>query len=306
MKTPWETNTKAPYVQATYGGGSSLYIWSYDGNTWDDKEYREVPFRFVTGYAQSGDFESGVFDAGQVVDWKYIEWDETRPTGTDIKLYVIANGERYGPFSNRSSLENVPDSRNISYKVEMMTNDPAKSPALHEVRIGYRGGFGSLRIELQNQGEGRTLAYEGGAVIVKQQNRSTMYSMPDDMIVFTDNYDGRENVKLDVNYRILLNPLSVKSTALTTMAGVNFTMPENMRVVKENDNMGSVEIIIFSDFAQAWYEYLQSVSDKINRRYPGWSAVTRPSEYETKLVIQSVGKRIAYRETVREIEAKIL
>jgi hypothetical protein len=306
MKTPWETNTKKPYVQATYGGGSSLYIWSYDGNTWDTKEYREVPFRFVTGYAQSGDFESGVFDAGQVVDWKYIEWDETRPAGTDIKLYVIANGERYGPFSNRSSLENVPDSRNISYKVEMTTNDPAKSPALHEVRIGYRGGFGSLRIELQNQGQGRTLAYEGGAVIVKQENRNTMYSMPDDMIVDSENDNS---LMLDVNYRLLMNPLSVKSTALTAMTGVNFTMPEDMFVVKENDNMSSVEISIVSDFAQAWYEYLQSVSQRINSRYLGrYNATPSRDGYEVKLVVTptSDSRRIAYRETVREIEAKIL
>jgi hypothetical protein len=306
MKTPWETNTKAPYVQATYGGGSSLYIWSYDGNTWDDKEYRDIPFRFVTGYAQSGDFESGVFDAGQVVDWKYIEWDETRPAGTDIKLYVIANGERYGPFSNRSSLENVPDSRHISYKVEMTTNDPAKSPALHEVRIGYRGGFGSLRIELQNQGEGRTLAYEGGAVIVKQNDRSTMYSMPSDMIVDSENGNS---LMLEVNYRLLMNPLSVKSTALTTMAGVNFTMPEDMFVVKENDNMSSVEISIVSDFAQAWYEYLQSVSQRINSRYPSrYNATPSRDGYEVKLVVTpaSGSRRINYRETVREIEAKIL
>jgi len=307
MKTPWETNTKDPYVAATYGGSSSQYIWSYNGENWDYKDYRDIPFRFVTKYRQSGNFVSDVLDAGQVVDWQYIEWDETRPPGTDIKLYVLAGGQRYGPFSNRSSLENVPDSRDISYEVELTTNNPSISPALHEVRIAYRGGFGSLRIELQNQGERRTLAYEGGAVIVEQENRSTMYSMPNDMIVFTPIDDNR--MELDVNYRLLRNTLSVKSTALTAMAGANFYMPEEARIVRENENMRSVEINIVSDFAQAWYEYLQSVSDRINRSYPGWSKVTRPSEYETKLVINEnevENRSIAYRETVREIEVQIL
>jgi len=312
MKTPWETNTKGPYVYASYGGDgqgkdSSTYIWSYDGSTWDDKDYRDLSFRFVTGYRTSGSFTSGVLDAGQVVDWQYIEWDETRPAGTDIKLYVLAGGERYGPFSNRSSLENVPDSRYIRYEVEMTSNDSATSPALHEVRIAYRGGFGSLRIELQNQGEGRTLAYEGGAVIVKQEDRSTMYSMPSDMIVFTPIDDNR--MELDVNYRLLRSTLSVKSAALTAMAGANFYMLVEARVVRENDNMRSVEIDIISDFAQAWYEYLRSVSDRINRTYPRWSTVTRPSEYEVKLVINEgeiENRSIAYRETVREIEVQIL
>jgi len=305
MKTPWETDTKAPYVGASYGGAGSFYIWSCDDIAWDDKEYRDIPFRFVTGYSESGNFSSGVFDAGQVVDWQYIEWDETRPPGTDIKLYVLAAGERYGPFSSRSSLENVPDSRYIKYEVEMATNDLAKSPALHEVRIAYRGGFGSLRIELQNQGERRTLAYEGGAVIVKQENRNTMYSMPSDMIAFTPIDDNR--MELEVNYRLLRNTLSVKSTALTAMAGANFYMPEDARVVRENENMRSVEINIVSDFAQAWYEYLQYVSEKINRSYPGWSTVTRPSEYEVKLVInENENRSIDYSETAREIEVQIL
>jgi len=312
MKTPWETSTKGPYVDASYGKGISDYIWSYDGSTWNDKDYRDLPFRFVTKYRQSGNFVSDVLDAGQVVDWQYIEWDETRPLGTDIKLYVLAGGERYGPFVNGSSLEGVPDSRYIRYEVEMTTNDPATSPALHEVRIGYRGGFGSVRVELQNQGEGRTLVYEGGAVIVKQNENSTMYSMPDDMIVFTSMLDNR--MELDVNYRLLRNTLSVKSTALTAMAGANFYMHEEARVVRENDNMRSVEIDIVSDFAQAWYEYLQSVSDRINRSYTGWSRVERPSEYETKLVINedeaglviNENRSIAYRETVREIEVQIL
>jgi hypothetical protein len=309
LKTPWESqsgfNTKDPYVAASYGGSDSLYIWSYDGSTWDDKNYRDLPFRLVTGYRTSGSFTSGVFDAGQVVDWRYIEWDETRPPGTDIKLYVLVGGVRYGPFANRSSLEDVPDSRYISYEVEMASNDPVISPALHEVRIGYRGGFGSLRVELQNQGEGRALAYEGGAVIVRQEDRSTMYSMPSDMIVFTPVDDDR--MELEVNYRLLRNTLSVKSTALTAMAGANFYMPEEARVVRENDNMRSVEISILSDFAQAWHEYLQSVSQRINRVYQGWSTVTRPSEHEVKLVISAIGNgSIAYRETVREIEAQIL
>jgi hypothetical protein len=307
MKTPWETNTRGPYIQASYGGANSVYIWSYDDSTWSDKDYRDIPFRFVTGYRTSGKFTSGVFDAGQVVDWQHIEWDETRPPGTDIRLYVLVGGERYGPFCNSSgcSLENVPDSRYIRYEVELATNDPAISPALHEVRIGYRGGFGSLRIGLQNQGQGVTLAYEGGAVIVKQNDRSTMYSMPSDLIVFTPVDENR--MELEVNYRLLRNTLSVKSVALTAMAGANFYMLEEARVVRENENMRSVEISILSDFAQAWHEYLQSVSRRINRVYQGWSTVTRPSEHEVKLVINEIENRsIAYREVVREIEAQIL
>jgi hypothetical protein len=317
MKTPWAY--QYAYTPGSYGGSTSVYLFSEDGETWSSKAYRDLPFRFVTGYRSSGTFLSEIFDAGQVVDWQYIEWDATKPPGDNINVYIRVGGTPVpdvgwtgwqGPLQNGASLAGLPNQRYAQYRIDLTSREGWSAPAVHEVRVGYLISFGSLRIQMQNQNLGKqTLVYEGGSVIVEQGGRSTMYSYPTDMIVAVP--IDASTLRLDVNYSLLRCVTSLKSIALKGMAGVKFFTLENA-VITRSENTSSVDVVIVSDFAEAWEEYLLEISNAINRVYgSGASTVSyAPNEREVKLSIEgpltgSTGD-IIFTESVREIYVQIL
>ncbi|MEM3402373.1 MAG: hypothetical protein QXH08_04015, partial [Candidatus Hadarchaeales archaeon] len=86
MKTAW--TDEETYAFPTYGGSGSVYIFSDDATTWSAKNYRDMPVRLILEFSPQGEFISDVFDAGQVVDWKFLEWDEMKPPRTSVKFYV--------------------------------------------------------------------------------------------------------------------------------------------------------------------------------------------------------------------------
>ncbi|MEW5995461.1 MAG: hypothetical protein AB1744_13845, partial [Candidatus Zixiibacteriota bacterium] len=152
MKTSWAD--KDGWVLTGFQGRDGMYIFSADEQSWETKDYRETPFRLVTGYRGADNFVSGVLDMEQVADWMYLEWDETRPVGTAIRFYVrtgnsptLSSGWS-GPYTfGRVDLSSFPNSRYIQYKIELTPNaDRTAAPAVHDVRIGYMGGLGTVRM----------------------------------------------------------------------------------------------------------------------------------------------------------------
>ncbi|MDI6884252.1 MAG: hypothetical protein QMD00_03880, partial [Hadesarchaea archaeon] len=270
MKTSWAY--QYAYVPCTYGGDSSIYLYSEDGQTWSSKAYRELPFRFVVGYAGPDNFVSSVFDAEQTVDWRYIEWDATRPHGTSVNVYVRAGGSPdlsgkswSGPFTGgRGDLSTIANSRYIQYMVELLPNSSSTAaPAVHEVRIGYRGGLGSIRLGTRTtQYPQQQWVYEGGAVILAQNKANVMYFPPNNMIVVTNNGMTGDNLKVTVNYRMIER---LVGGAMAT-GGITVVREENRHTV-ENKYTDKVEVTMVTDYTQAWRDYFETLARQLNLTY---------------------------------------
>jgi hypothetical protein len=316
MKTSWVDKTG--WEGATFGGSASSYAWSSNGTTWETNTHRDTPFRFITKYKSADNFVSGVLDAEQVADWKYIEWEETRPPGTSVNVYVRAgnspnlNGAWIGPFENGAeNLESwLANSRYIQYMIELVPNqDRTAAPAVHEVRIGYHGGLGSVRLQTAaTEYPDQTWVYEGGAVILAQQDRNIMYSKPQNMIV-VENTTG-DNLKISVNYSM------IKRLTGGSMAQRNITLTkkENMRTV-DNRYTDEISITFLSDYSQAWESYFNDVARELRRDYGAENTqVSRGTgENEGIVTFTIYGKRgqgdltndIYYNETVVPYEISV-
>jgi len=150
-------------------------------------------------------------------------------------------------------------SRYIQYKVELLTTDSRVAPVLHEMRINYRSGFGSLKIDMPGTGfVPQTWVYEGGGLILVQDGRSIMYTPPTDMITVDSSVAG-DNINVRVNLRLLMNTTGISSVTATGMIRIGFFMPWEEKVTVEpveDPNRSSVDVIIQSDYIAAWREYL--------------------------------------------------
>jgi hypothetical protein len=320
LKSPWsdisnyievltmDTRGEKQYTRTTYGGTQSYQRYSFDGVNWISEDKRDIPFRFVTGYRGSGTFESKKFDAGQVVDWQYIEWDATEPPGTRVEIDVLAGGVTLENVVNGASLAALPNSRYIQYRVKLLTNSArTAAPAVHEVRIGYRGGFGSVRLQTRTQQyPQQEFVYEGNASIIAQDDKSVMFCQPKDMIVVSSQGMTGDNLKVTVNYHMIKRLVS----GVTGGRSITLAMGEKVYTV-ENKYTDKVEVIVVSDYAQAWEEYFMDVARQLNHTYGANFAQAFPRGTgndvgEVKLTIYGkLGdstKDIYYFETVTEYE----
>ena len=99
----------------------------------------------MTPYPASGAFDSRVFDAGtgQTAAWGALNWNSATPAGTGIALSV-RTGDTPTPdgtwsgFTPVSNGGDVPgSSRFVQYRADLTSSDPAQTPVLSEVSIGY-------------------------------------------------------------------------------------------------------------------------------------------------------------------------
>jgi hypothetical protein len=276
MKTSWIDKTG--WEDTSFGGSISAYMWSSDGITWEANTHRDTPFRFITKFRGADNFVSGVLDAEQVADWKYIEWGETRPPGTSVNVYVRAGnspnltGTWIGPFENGAeNLESwLANSRYIQYKVELVPNqDRTAAPAVHEVRIGYRGGFGSVRLQtLATRYPKQTWTYEGGAIILAQEDKNIMYSKPKNMIV-VEQMAGND-LKISVNYSMIKR----LTGGAVAQRSITLTRKESVRIVN-NRHTDTIDITFLSDYSQAWAAYFNDVARGLQRDYGASARVSR-------------------------------
>jgi hypothetical protein len=106
-----------------------------------------VLHRLSAGYAPAGHFDSAALDAGARARWGQIAWIGQQPTGASLALRTRSGdssdpNDDWSPWSEAyqtagGQLVASPAARYLQYRVEMTTKDPAVTPTLSEVRVGY-------------------------------------------------------------------------------------------------------------------------------------------------------------------------
>jgi hypothetical protein len=102
------------------------------------------------GVGSAGRFTSRVIDAQAMVTWDRAFWRANVPAGTRLRISVRAGSMSrpdgtWTPFvplarSGASLAKALGGSRYIQYRVEMATEDPAKTPVLGTIAFTHRGG----------------------------------------------------------------------------------------------------------------------------------------------------------------------
>lgn len=135
-----------------YDPGSQSYL--FDGPNFttyislpNDRDhhsrFREVGNVYNREYYD--DYISSVYDAGEIVNWGIVEWDDSLPPETDI-LFYVRSGNTPNPdtsWSGWDSLGNgdeIADSLNsqyLQYRARMTYTNPSYLPYLYEVRIAH-------------------------------------------------------------------------------------------------------------------------------------------------------------------------
>ena len=106
-----------------------------------------VDWMRMSPYPGSGAFTSRVFDAGQAADWGALTWNSAAPSGTGVALSV-RTGNTPTPDGTWSSFSpiassggDIPNnSRYVQYRAQLNSGDPARTPVLSDVSIGYAPG----------------------------------------------------------------------------------------------------------------------------------------------------------------------
>jgi hypothetical protein len=98
----------------------------------------------MSPYAAAGTFVSRVFDATQAVDWGGLSWTTETPAGTSAAFFA-RHGDTPAPDASWSAFAPVAQpggaiggrSRYAQYRVDLASTDPAETPAVDDVTIGY-------------------------------------------------------------------------------------------------------------------------------------------------------------------------
>ena len=118
----------------------------------DAKDLR-VDWMRMSPYPASGTFDSRIFDAGvgQTADWGALNWNSSTPAGTGIAISVRTGDTPTpdGTWTAPTPLPNGGDipgnSRYVQYQAQLTSSDPAQTPTLSEVSIGYVQGPGDTQ-----------------------------------------------------------------------------------------------------------------------------------------------------------------
>ena len=128
--TPRRTTQMRPLVTDLTAGGPEL----------------TVDWLRMSPYPGTGTFDSRVFDAGagQTADWGALAWNSATPAGTGTTTSVRTGNtptpdgswSAFTPIA--SSGGDIPgNSRYVQYRAQLTSGDPAQTPTLSEVSIGY-------------------------------------------------------------------------------------------------------------------------------------------------------------------------
>jgi len=144
-QTNWEGGPAKPVLQM--GTWNRAYFGFYD----NDNVSWSLPgkIRLVSSgsvFRLTGWFESSIYDAGGVADWKKISWVENKPTGTSIIVKARTGGDD-NPYdggwsdwyqhSNGAENALMENERYIQYRVELSTTAVAQTPELSEITLNY-------------------------------------------------------------------------------------------------------------------------------------------------------------------------
>ncbi len=97
-------------------------------------------------FKSAGWFESSIYDAGELADWKSVFWSESKPSGTDIIVRLRTGGDSNpydggwsGWYQHTNHTENtlMENRRYVQYRVELSTTDNTTTPQLFDILISY-------------------------------------------------------------------------------------------------------------------------------------------------------------------------
>ncbi len=97
-----------------------------------------------TGYVTQGAYTSPTFDTGGVGSWKYLVWEEVKPTGTSLALRIRTAATEaalattdWVSYPQSGTLITNPTARWIQYEADLSTTDTLITPELQKVTIYY-------------------------------------------------------------------------------------------------------------------------------------------------------------------------
>jgi hypothetical protein len=102
----------------------------------------------LTAYNPAGTYVSEVFNAGSYAMWKNISWNQIKPAGTNIDVYVRTGNSTVPTDSiwsnwtqaltnSTGSAINRPWGQYLQYRVELSTSNTSISPILRNLNISY-------------------------------------------------------------------------------------------------------------------------------------------------------------------------
>jgi len=132
-------------------------------------------YYFVSQFRSAGWFESSIYDAVGIADWKIMSWIENKPSGTSIIVEARTGNDNNpydggwsGWYQHDNGAENalMENGRYVQYRVELSTTDSAKTPKLSRIRLDHEFVSGliqgvdvSISPSSQRGANGTTLIY---------------------------------------------------------------------------------------------------------------------------------------------------
>ena len=155
-QTNWEGGPAKPVLQM--GTWNRAYFGFYDNDnvSWSlSGKIRLSSSNSV--FKSAGWFESSIYDAGGITDWKKVSWVENKPSGTSI-VVKVRTGNDNDPYdsgwsawyqqSNGDENIQMPNGRYAQYRIELSTTDSTKTPELSEITLNYEvWGIATFRLE---------------------------------------------------------------------------------------------------------------------------------------------------------------
>ena len=151
-QTNWEGGAAKPVLERGTWNRTYLDFYDNDNINWSlPGKIRLVSSGSV--FKSAGWFESSIYNAGGIADWKKVSWVENKPAGTGI-VVKVRTGDDNNPYdggwsvwcqhSNGSENISMPDGRYVQYRVELSTTDNTKTPELSEITLNYEMGVDNI------------------------------------------------------------------------------------------------------------------------------------------------------------------
>jgi hypothetical protein len=111
-------------------------------------DYWDNASMLLSAHYPTGNYVSNVFDAGSYVMWNNVTWDEVKPLGTNVEVFVrtgnssvptdsIWSGWSPAITNSSGSAINRPWGRYLQYRIQMATSNTSITPELYNFNVTY-------------------------------------------------------------------------------------------------------------------------------------------------------------------------